>query len=222
MILIFDLDDTLYSEKSYAVSGFQAVAKYISFTYKVEMKSALHVLLEALENNNRSRAFQKLMESQSLPKKSIKEMIAVYRKHMPEIEIDVAANKVLEKYAHLPKYLVTDGNRIVQGNKIKALKLDMILKRCFITHAFGISASKPSTYCFQKIRELENVDWAELVYVGDDPKKDFVNLKPLGVTTVRVLTGRHAKTDVSEEFDAEFSISSIDNLDKVLELRYGH
>ena len=157
MILIFDLDDTLYSEKSYAVSGFQAVAKYISITYKIERNSALQVLLEALESDNRSIAFQKLMEAQNLPKKSIKEMIAVYRKHKPEIEIDGAANKVLEKYTHFPKSLVTDGNRIVQGNKIKALKLDVILKRCFITHAFGITASKPSTYCFQKIRELEKI-----------------------------------------------------------------
>ena len=29
-----------------------------------------------------------------------------------------------------------------------------------------------------------------MVYVGDDPNKDFVNLNPLGMKTVRVLTGR--------------------------------
>ena len=220
MILIFDLDDTLYSEESYAVSGYRAVSKYIFMTYGVQANDSLDILLEALESGQRGEAFQRLIASKELPRKALGQCIAVYRKHTPEIQLDVAAQRVLSRYSNVHKYLVTDGNKVVQSNKVKALKLDAIMERCFITHAYGLNASKPSTYCFQKIKEFEGVDWEDLVYVGDDPRKDFVNLKPLGVTTVRVLTGRHAQMNVTEKFDAGYRISSIDGLVKVLELKY--
>jgi len=220
MILIFDLDDTLYSEESYAVSGYRAVSNYISMTYGVQAIDSLGILLEALESGQREEAFQRLVASKELPNKALNQCITVYRKHTPEIQLDVAAQKILTRYSDIHKYLVTDGNKIVQRNKVKALKLDGIMERCFITHAYGLHAAKPSIYCFQKIKEIEGVDWADLVYVGDDPRKDFVNLKPLGVTTVRVLTGRHAQINVTEKFDAGYRISSIDELAKVLELKY--
>jgi len=220
MILIFDLDDTLYSEESYAVSGYIAVSKYIFLTYGVPANESLDILLEALESGHREEAFQRLLASKELPRKALSQCIAFYRKHTPEIQLDVAAKRILARYSDIHKYLVTDGNKIVQSNKVKALKLDGIMERCFITHTYGLKASKPSIYCFQKIKEIEGVDWADLVYVGDDPRKDFVNLKPLGVTTVRVLTGRHAQMNVTEKFDAGYRISSIDGLVKVLELKY--
>jgi putative hydrolase of the HAD superfamily len=220
MILIFDLDDTLYSEESYAVSGYKAVSKYIFLTYGVPENESLDILLKALENGQRTDAFQILLASKELPRDALSRCIASYRKHVPEIHLNIEAKRVLAKYSGIHKYLVTDGNKIVQSNKVRALKLDQIMERCFITHAYGLNASKPSTYCFQKIKEIEGVDWADLVYVGDDPRKDFVNLKPLGVTTIRVLTGRHAQLNVPEKFDAEYRISSIEGLVKVLELKY--
>lgn len=221
MILIFDLDDTLYSEETFAISGFKAVADYVSVTYRIPTNDSLVVMLNALEQGERGSAFQNLIIAKKLPKKSLKYLIAVYRRHQPQIELDRSAAKVLVNFSEIPKYVVTDGNKIVQRNKIIALKLDQMLERSFITHAFGLKASKPSIHCFQRIKEMEGVDWTEMVYVGDDPGKDFVNLKPLGVTTVRVLTGKHAKVLASEDFNAEFQISSMDELGKVLESRYG-
>jgi putative hydrolase of the HAD superfamily len=219
MILIFDLDDTLYSEKLYAISGFKAVANYVSSTYGLPVSETLEDLKTSLDQGDRAQAFQRLIVSRNLPRESIKKFISVYRMHQPDIQLYSAAEIVLSRYEDIHKYLVTDGNKIVQRNKINALNLDKVLKRSLITHSFGLSASKPSTYCFQKIKDLEKADWEDLVYVGDDPRKDFVNLKPLGVTTVRVLTGRHAETEVSEEFEAKFRILSLEGLERVLELR---
>ena len=34
--------------------------------------------------------------------------------------------------------------------------------------------------------------WEELVYIGDNPAKDFVNLNGVGAKTIRVLIGMHA------------------------------
>lgn len=221
MILIFDLDDTLYPERQFAISGYKAVADYVFFTHGIPAKESYNILLAALELDERDQAFQKLVSLKNLPKGSIRKMLSVYRGHKPEIKLDEVVTEVLEKYARTHKYIVTDGNKLVQRNKIISLGLDRIVKRSFITHSFGLKASKPSIYCFEMIKELESVDWRDLTYVGDDPKKDFVNLKPLGVTTIRVLTGRHSAVHATEKFDAEFCISGMEELSKVLDSRYG-
>lgn len=87
---------------------------------------------------------------------------------------------------NIPLYIVTDGNKIVQNNKIEALNLRKHIKKDFITHRFGKKHSKPSTYCFEKIRKLENVNPEDIVYIGDNPNKDFVNIKELGFRTIRI------------------------------------
>ena len=102
----------------------------------------------------------------------------------------------------MPLYLVTDGHKIVQHLKVRSLGLERRFKRIFITHRFGKKYAKPSTYCFEKIKNSESCDWHEMMYIGDDPAKDFVNLKPLGIRTVRVLTGAHKDANYGEAFEA--------------------
>ena len=38
MILIFDLDDTLYKEKEFVKSGFKAVSRYLHLKFKLNEK----------------------------------------------------------------------------------------------------------------------------------------------------------------------------------------
>ena len=55
-----------------------------------------------------------------------------------------------------------------------------------------------------------------MVYVADDPNKDFVNLNPLGVKTVRVLTGRFKSQKAKKSYDAKFQIDNLSELLPVL------
>ena len=65
---------------------------------------------------------------------------------------------------------------MVQYNKIQALNISSYCNKIFIIHRFGIKNAKPSLYCFKKIKKIENCKWADLVYIGDDPNKYFINL----------------------------------------------
>lgn len=120
----------------------------------------------------------------------------------------------------VPLYLVTDGHKIVQRNKVDALGLWPEFRRIFITHRFGLAAAKPSVHCFERIREAEGCDWGDMVYVGDNPAKDFVSLNPLGVHTVRVLTGAHANVVAKRGHDANVTITSLDSLPNALVERF--
>jgi putative hydrolase of the HAD superfamily len=43
MIIVFDLDDTLYEEITYVRSGFKAVANYLSKNYKIETTEKIFI-----------------------------------------------------------------------------------------------------------------------------------------------------------------------------------
>jgi putative hydrolase of the HAD superfamily len=108
-------------------------------------------------------------------------------------------------------YLVTDGDKVAQKKKVNKLSLNKYFKKIFITHDYGTHNMKPSLYCFRKIKMLENVAWNELVYIADNPRKDFVNLNLVGAKTIRVLTGPHKNLKVPKNYDAQYKINSLKN-----------
>ena len=58
MIIVFDLDDTLYEEITYVRSGFKAVANYLYQTYKIETPDKIfRDFIQALEQQGRGRVF---------------------------------------------------------------------------------------------------------------------------------------------------------------------
>ena len=78
-------------------------------------------------------------------------------------------------------------------------------------------ASKPSIYCFQKIIELEKASWSDIIYIGDDPNKDFINLRKAGSRTIRIMQGRFSRIKLSHEYEADFEIENLTKLPKMLE-----
>src|SRR3546814_9657261 len=134
-----------------------------------------------------------------------------------------AAQRVLDRYkGKVPLYSVTDGHNIVQRNKVDALALWPSFRKVYITHRFGRAAAKPSTHCFEHIRAAERCGWEQMVYIGDNPAKDFVNLNPLGMFTVRVRTGGHRDMLASPNFDAAVTIGDLDTLSEALATRFPH
>ncbi len=221
MVLVFDLDDTLYDESSYVRSGFQFVAEYLEQTYQIPASASYQLMLEKLKSG-RGRIFDDLLlQFGIINKKLVKKCVSIYRRHQPEISLYPEADDCLHRLQHYPQYIVTDGNKVVQANKIKALKLEHRFKFCYITHRYGIKNAKPSPYCFQKICEREKVTPKEVVYIADNPYKDFVGIKPLGFKTVRVMKGQYKAIELPEEFEASYRLDSLQELteDFVLMLR---
>jgi putative hydrolase of the HAD superfamily len=119
-----------------------------------------------------------------------------------------------EKYGNM--YLVTDGNLTVQRNKISSLQLDNYFFKCMPTHQYGIKHSKPSLHCFDLIKSWEGVDYSNLVYIGDNPHKDFIALKTVGAMTIRINTGMFTNVRVDEAHEARYQVDSLEELLKIL------
>lgn len=214
MVLIFDLDDTLYEEASFVRSGIKAVSAYAAEHWGLDEFRSFGELEVILNREGRGSVFDIWLEKNNLLTKSnVRECISVYRGHSPRVSLFAEAERVFRQApVGVRKYLVTDGNKLVQANKVSALGLWETFSGVYITHRFGLEAAKPSTYCFEKIRAKEKVRWDEMVYIGDNPWKDFVSLKPLGMHTVRVRTGPYKDVEVSRRMDAAHSIASLDGL----------
>lgn len=218
MILIFDLDDTLYDESSFVTSGLGAVARHGEEAYGWNAGDSLAFMLDVLEREGRGRVFDRWLASHAqLSKTRVAECVKIYRHHRPSLELFPAARVVLDTFrGRVPLYLVTDGHKIVQKNKVEALGLFAEFRRVLITHRFGIRHAKPSPHCFERIRQAEGCSWANMVYVGDNPAKDFVNLRPLGALTVRVQTGGHRDVVARPGHDAQITLPDLGALPEVL------
>ncbi len=192
MILIFDLDDTLYPESSYAYSGLRAVATHLEAEAGVSFDRAMYLMGREMELNGRGRVFDETLKSLSwYSRKHVTRCLSIYRSHAPDISLYSYTERVLDTLSTYPLYVVTDGNKLVQQRKVTALRLEKRFRKVYITHRYGVRHAKPSTYCFDRIRRSEGAEWKNMVYVGDDPGKDFVGLNAMGAKTVRVLTGTH-------------------------------
>ena len=212
-VVVFDLDDTLYEEFTYVRSGFRAVAEFLSVQYGANADELSELMWSTMLSIGRGKVFNVALESiQQATQANVKRCVTLYRLHQPQqLQLYEDAELILKYLANkqIPRYIVTDGNKLVQQRKLQALKLEQRMKRCFITHRYGVRHSKPSPYCFQKIAQIEKVDPSEVVYIGDNVSKDFVGIKPLGFRTARILRGSYTTLERPAEFQADINIQSL-------------
>lgn len=60
-----------------------------------------------------------------------------------------------------------------------------------ITHKYGHKTTKSNLFCFRLKKKDKKVKWSDIVYIIDNPKKDFVkqNLVGADCPTERVIGG---------------------------------
>jgi putative hydrolase of the HAD superfamily len=213
MIIVFDLDDTLYEEMTYVRSGFDAVAQFAQRRWRVARKPMLAAMQRHLARSGRGQVFDAALAEFGIHSRQAARLcVATYRAHRPRIQLSAAGRRCLARFAASTKYLVTDGNARVQERKIAALGIRRHFRRVFVTHRYGVARAKPNPFCFLRIAELEGVSPRDVVYVADNPRKDFVGIRPLGFRTIRVRTGPYGNLPVRRGHDAELAIRDLDQL----------
>lgn len=212
-ILVFDLDDTLFCELSYVRSGLKFVAGRAAPQLGVSQARLENAFLKALESD-RNHIFNRGFEALGIgvSKSFIKKCVQMYRCHEPTIELSGEARSCLARFSGYRKFIVTDGNQTAQNKKIEALGLREQVEHAYITYRYGHKNQKPSPFCFNLIEKRTFSPPENIIYIADNPQKDFVGIKPLGFRTIQVLTGQHKDLKLPMEFQAESIITSLDEL----------
>ena len=217
MLLVFDLDDTLYVERTYVESGLQSVAAWGEATYGLDASASFIFMIQILETDGRGAIFDRWLDHHGLLSKArVKACVRHYRHHTPKLELNDAAKTLLPQLSSHALYIVTDGHKVVQSKKLQSLGVEPLFRKVFVTHRYGIRHSKPSIYCFDRILKLEGANWGVLVYIGYNPNKDFVGLNTVGAKTVRVLTGWHKDVIARTGYEAQHRITDLSRLHTVL------
>lgn len=167
MGMIFDLDDTLYSEKQYVRSGYKKLAKLLG-------DESLTERLWSYFEKGKSAIDEVLNELGCMKRKA--ECLEMYREHVPEITLyDGVTDLILElKSKGIKVGIITDGRVSRQKKKIQALGLDKLIDDIIITDSLGgVQFRKPCDIAFRIMMTKWRLNPADIVYVGDNPTKDF-------------------------------------------------
>ena len=218
--VIFDLDDTLYKEREFVYSGFMAVSKFLSDKYGLDKNILYGDMIDTLKFRGRGKIFDHVCEKYRLIE-NIDELVRIYRYTNPNITLYDDAYKVLENYKGKYKLgLITDGDKNVQWNKIRALDIEKYMDKIIVTDDYGKDYWKPSIRPFEMVLKYFHVFPKEAVYIGDNPNKDFIPCKKLGINSVRILRtiGEHVNTFLDKECEADYNIKSLAELDNILKI----
>lgn len=173
-IFVFDLDDTLYSERDFEKSGIEYVYNYLEIR-----NQNLEFFLK-----NRSNWIELIIENTS-QNITVDFLLNLYRNHFPTITLFHDAKVFLDELISLKIEfsLITDGRSITQRNKLKALGIESIFNKIIISEE--IQSEKPSEVNFSMV--VDQNHHSNFVYIADNLKKDFYTPNKLGWTTICLL-----------------------------------
>lgn len=186
--IVFDLDDTLYPERDFVLSGFRAVAEWAESHLGLQRDRGYANLCTLYESGARGDTFNRwLVAHGQLDAALPAQLVQVYRQHTPQLTPFAEAPVVLQRlHGRYRLGLVSDGYLDVQRGKLAALGLTHYFDAIVFSDEWGRDAWKPSVLPFQAVLQRLAVSAAMAVYVADNPLKDFLGARQVGMFTVRI------------------------------------
>jgi putative hydrolase of the HAD superfamily len=177
-VFVFDLDDTLYRELDYVLSGKMHVFKRLSELYGLDLSTPLDVVFGENDGDFIGRACEYL----NLPITVKETLLWDYRLHSPNISLSEKVSNLIHELSEdaVDVAILTDGRSLTQRLKLRSLGLDHL--SAYISEEY--ESAKPNPKRFELI--AKRFPQKNLVYVGDNPAKDFLSPNNLGWITFGV------------------------------------
>lgn len=212
-VFVFDLDDTLYDEIDYHASGVKSVSNLLKEVLNYDAEPLLNRLISSKDRD----LWDAVCKHLNFPDSFKESLLWHYRLHKPRLSLTPEVRELLD---HLLEFsagvaILTDGRVVTQRMKLSALDLDHIT--AYISEEFG--AMKPDPVRFKLV--ASQYSGCEFVYIGDNPKKDFITPNQLGWTTFGLRdNGRNVHPQdingLQLEYFPQIWLSSLDDLRKYL------
>lgn len=187
-LVVCDLDDTLYLERDYVVSGLAAVGAWARG--QLGMDGLGEAMTARFRSGSRGHLFDEALAAIGVEgsRALIGRMLQVYRQHRPSISLAPDARRFLDSMPpDTAVALVTDGFLDAQRRKIRALDLHaMGISLAICTDRWGHEAWKPSPRAFSYVQSRFGVPAEACTYIGDNANKDFHAPRALGWWTMQI------------------------------------
>jgi putative hydrolase of the HAD superfamily len=209
--IVFDLDDTLYPEIEFVYSGYRAVSEAVRQQLGFAIYSELVARFEAGQHGD---LFTPVLQTHlaTVEETYVRQLVEIYRQHMPQIcpfpEVcEVLGNlKLAYRLA-----IVSDGHKSVQERKLQALQIGCFFDAVIFSDEWGQGCWKPNSRPFEECALKLALEPTSMVYVGDNPSKDFVGARKIGMRTIRVRRSGtlHYHVRLAPEFEADCEVGSL-------------
>jgi Predicted hydrolase (HAD superfamily) len=226
-VILFDLDDTLYKELDFVYGGFKEVCWHLANKYDKDEEELYKYAIDVLNNQGRGKIFNTICEQYNI-QEDINKLIKIYREAKPQISLYDDAEYIL-KYLKLKLKndeliymidnmelpcgigIITDGKASVQWNKIKLLGLEKMVDKIIVTDDYGVEFWKPNEFAYIEMLKYFNCKKDESLYIGDNPNKDFIGARKVGMKTIRIIRdiGDHMNTFLEKEYEADFVVRDL-------------
>jgi putative hydrolase of the HAD superfamily len=220
--LVFDLDDTLFDKTLWLIPAIELAARKMDYDY-VRVAELAHAYV-AERGCADAGIYNAVLEGcgQSDSAINIRAFAAWVNQYEPDEGCIPLYPGALEALIDLQRHyrlgIIADGPASSQRAKIKGLGLEPLLASVvFSDEIEGIRSRKPDARPYRKAIAELRCRPEQAIFIGDNPVKDFIRARSLGLHTVRVLTGEYAKMDYpSREHAADYQISSVARLPQLL------
>jgi putative hydrolase of the HAD superfamily len=216
--VVFDLDDTLYSERDFALSGFRAAGEWLAERHGTT--GLENACADLFASGQRTAIFDTALQRLGITDAAlVSELVVAYRTHRPAIQLAPDAETYLDRrpgnYA-----LITDGLARTQAAKVEALGLSRRIDKIIYTDSWGREFWKPHERAFAAVEEWAGRVPGRLVYVADNPTKDFVTPKRRGWWTVQIKRPDRVHTRPAPDglHEAHAVVDTFDQLDHCLQV----
>lgn len=207
---MLDLDDTLYLERDFVMSGFTAVGKAVEKLRGCRdfFSTARDLFVEGERRNIIDQAVELL--NLEFSQAEILDLVQVYRLHSPDISLLPDALDFLDSIKDLASIgLITDGLNLTQWNKIEALGIRNRFDEIVVTGDYEPDWVKPGKPAYEYLQQAFNADPIECIYIADNIAKDFIAPKSLGWQTLRVKRPGGIYSHLTDGESADYEVKSL-------------
>ena len=215
MVVVFDMDDTLFPEQAFVLSALTAVGDYAFKNWGTAGFASEAIAL--FQAGHRKDIFQQAFHRlglESLSAAQADELLLAYRTHtpatLPWFPDALRVVQVLSKQFSL--CLISDGFLPTQRNKAKALEVERWIPGPIFTEELGREYWKPSPKAYELV--MQRHPGQNFMYVADNASKDFIAPNALGWRTVQIRrsVGQYRDTPAAPHGQPQHVIASFDEL----------
>ena len=223
-LIVFDLDDTLYLERDYVLSGLVSVGDWLLREHELDGFAA--AAWRRFQSGCRGTIFDAALHDLGMmpTPRFIAELVDVYRHHVPLINLAADAAAWLAAHGgNAALALLTDGPCAAQSRKLAALGLDTgLFWPVVMADTWGTGYRKPHPRGFAHIQQAHGLPGRACAYVADNAAKDFITPSRLGWRTVQIRRpgGIHTAAPATPAHAADTVITSFAELTAALDPRF--
>ena len=170
-LIICDLDDTLFPEYDYVISGYKEISKQYSIKTGIDTNSIFNQLKASFDADIMN-PFNIFIEKNNLNLNEMERMINIYRYHKPELTLYKDIEDFLKKIESMDIIItiLTDGEEKRQLTKIDTLGIRDYFDYIKVSEE---KYFKPHPKGYEEIIGRYKFKNSEILCIGDNPKKDF-------------------------------------------------